>query len=176
MCTTESKHNIHQFTEHSCGPLLMDLSLYFDGATVSTIEVFTCNLDFLLVNWITLSSSQLQSKWSLWPSSSLWKVRDPITKELHNHFADQSSVLDTWHLIVHCNNGPLCATEQIEGCEPWFWVVTAVLLWGYHSDGLVRLRSEKCALWAQTVDRISNDLCTLVTGSISSWLGRGILL
>ena len=36
------------------------------------------------------SSSQLRSKWSpcnfYRPSSALWKVRDPVTKELRNHF------------------------------------------------------------------------------------------
>ncbi len=40
----------------------------------------------------------------LWPSSSLWKVREPVTKELRNHFAGEYRILMTasgWHTDWH---------------------------------------------------------------------------
>ncbi len=36
----------------------------------------------------------------VWLSSSLWKVRDPVTKELHNHFDDELLIKIEWHEVA----------------------------------------------------------------------------
>ena len=39
----------------------------------------------------------------LWPSTSLWTLRDPVTKELRNHFNDELRSLDMFNRFI-CKN------------------------------------------------------------------------
>ncbi len=47
------------------------------------IGLSPCQPDHAFKSSTTIKVITMQS---LWPSSSLWKVRDPVTKDLHNHF------------------------------------------------------------------------------------------
>ncbi len=57
--------------------------LEFVVEVLRVIGLSPCQPDHAFESSITIKVITMQI---LWPSSSLWKVRDPVTKELRNHF------------------------------------------------------------------------------------------
>ncbi len=73
----------------------------------NSLSLSKCYMDYLHVNRIKSSTTiKLITMQILWPSSSLWKVCDPVTKELCNHFNGE---YNNWEipskiLCEICNN------------------------------------------------------------------------
>ncbi len=59
------------------------LQLLFAVEVLRAIGLSPCQKDHAFESTTTIKVITMQI---LWPSSSLWKVRDPVTKELRNHF------------------------------------------------------------------------------------------